>query len=324
MDTLNKVDANLDNLDKIGASYLHQLDMDYKPLTSPYTWDLVDYEEESKLNIGDIVSICPTLSALSPTLKGQYKVISFNTISGKYGIVPVSSPFELPLYFTRENLILVPPANKEESFLYKKGNLVLFRYKDLKGLNKILTGQILSRFTINKSMTEPYPVSEKYYQIKDINSCYLEYVVKESDIIERLCTSTFESEQQKAVNMETSTEEPKIRIGDIVQFKLIGSDEIRIGQIEEGPSASINCFIIKDLRDKCCYLVEGSNIIKKITYYTVPDCKSNKAELTISTAESLSAAKSLEDIGKIIDSINEEKPLNIKIAKKQIKLNFKN
>ena len=305
MDTLNKVDAD----------FLHQLDMDYKPLTSPYTWDLVDYKEQPKLKTGDIVTIRPDLTTSSSTLKGQYKVISYNTKNGQYGIVPVRSLFDLPMYYTREELILVPLVNKEESFLYKVGDVVSFK----------VTSSLLpsSSRTLKGLITARYKEGRKYYKIEGLFD-EKQYEVHESDIIERLCTSTSESEQQKAVNMENSTEEPKIRIGDIVQFKLIGGDEIRIGQIEEGPSASINCFIIKDLRDKCRYLVEGSNIIKKITYYTVPDCKSNKAELTISTAELLSAAKSLEDIGKIIDSINEEKPLNIKIAKKQIKLNFKN
>lgn len=220
MDTLTNVNANLDNLDKIEASYLHQLDMDYKPLTSPYTWDLVDYEEESKLNIGDIVTIRPDLITSSPILKRQYNVISYNTKNGRYGIVPTCSLFNLPMYFTREELILVPPANKEESFLYKVGDVVLFRYKNLTELNANLTGLIMGKFTINKSMTEPYPVREKYYKIKDINSCNLEYIVKESDIIERLCTSTSESEQQKAVNMENSTEEPKIKLGDIEEKPL--------------------------------------------------------------------------------------------------------
>lgn len=89
------------------------MDIDYKPLTSPYTWDLVDYEEKSKLKIGDIVAIRSELITSSSTLKGHYEVISYNTKNGKYGIIPISSLFNLPMYYTKEELVLIKSANAE-------------------------------------------------------------------------------------------------------------------------------------------------------------------------------------------------------------------
>jgi hypothetical protein len=75
------------------------------------------------------------------------------------------------------------------------------------------------------------------------------------------------------------------------------------------------------LKDACLYLIEESDI-EKITY-TAPDCKPVKPDtitgFTITKAESWSPIKTIETTGNI-----EEKPLNIKIVKKQIKLNFKN
>ena len=75
------------------------------------------------------------------------------------------------------------------------------------------------------------------------------------------------------------------------------------------------------MKDAYLYSIEESNIEKII--YTAPDCKPVKLDtitgLTITTAESWSPIKTIETTGNI-----EEKPLNIKIVKKQIKLNFKN
>lgn len=378
MDDLTKVNADLDNLDKIGANYLHQLDK--------------VYEKEPKLNIGDIVSIKALLTNSTAQFDNKYKVVVTTTVNGLYGIVSVFSPSDLPHYFNRKELVLLHSADKEESFLYRAGDYVTFK---LSSNSKPLTGLITARHSNEEYKTEPavggYWVTNKYYKIKTFDKISIsQYEVHESDIIERLCTSTSESEQQKAVNMENSTEEPKIRIGDIVSvllprgpfdsstvnqykvkdidmktgkyrivhvytpagpseyydrkdlilrrkadekkpflfqkgdivsFKLLWCNDIRYGQIEEMLRAVDNCYKIRCLKDSCLYLVEESNI-EKITY-TAPDCTSVKPDtitgLTITKAESWSPIKTTETAGNI-----EEKPLNIKIVKKQIKLNFKN
>jgi hypothetical protein len=111
------------------------------------------------------------------------------------------------------------------------------------------------------------------------------------------------------------------QVGDIVSFKVISSiipssSRTLKGLIISRYTDGRKYYKIKTLDDKNQYEVHEADIIEKLGI-----CASEPEQ---QKAEPLSAAKSLEDIGKIIDSINEEKPLNIKIAKKQIKLNFKN
>ena len=221
----------MDTLNTIDVSYLHQLDMDYKPFTSPFIlWTPKDFEEEPKIGIGDIVSIDTPLTDSDTSVGGRYKVMVIDTANEKYGIAPVYSPFEIPKYFNRKDLILIhsaaPAAAPEKSFLFQEGDLVSFK---VSSYDKILTGHII----------------EKYLKITD----------------------SYKNEK--------------------------------------------NYFKIKSLEDSCLYFIEESNIIEKI-------------ERTTKTKKLLSAVKSLEALGKYIKSINEEKPLNIKIVKKQIKLNFKN
>ena len=211
---------------------------EYEGLTSTSVRRPKDNEEQPKLNIGDIVTINTPLTSFDTNIGGKYKVTVIDTANEKYGIAPECSPFEIPKYFNRKDLILVysvaPATVQEKSFLFQEGDFVSFK---ISSCNKILTGHII----------------EKYLKIKD----------------------SYKNEK--------------------------------------------NYFEIKSSEDSCLYFIEESNIERIAS--TIHESNSIEAS---NKAEPLSAVKSLEDIGKIIDSINEEKPLNIKIAKKQIKLNFKN
>lgn len=360
---------------------------EYEVLTSTSVRRPKDNEEQPKLNIGDIVTINTPLTSFDTNIGGRYKVMVIDTANEKYGIAPECSPFEIPKYFNRKDLILVysvaPATVQEKSFLFQEGDFVSFK---ISSCNKILTGHIIEKYL---KIKDSYKNEKNYFEIKSSEDSCL-YFIEESNIIEKLCISASEPEQQKAVNMKNNIRQPEIGIGDIVSmsfpevpfdsstdnqykvtdislkdgeyglvhvytpfetpkfcnknnlilrrkagektpflfqkgdlvsFKLLWCNDVRYGQIKELLSAATNFYKIKDLKDACLYLIEESDI-EKITY-TAPDCKPVKPDtitgLTITKAESWSPIKTIETTGNI-----EEKPLNIKIVKKQIKLNFKN